>query len=100
LSPSSPSSSSAMVLGTSKGTISCSSSTTGSGATSTTATGSDPTRAPFDYAFGCGGAGCFAWLVGGERSGAAPGRSVSVPALEGRERGGRAGKGKVTGKEA
>ncbi|KAJ7712787.1 hypothetical protein B0H14DRAFT_3523740 [Mycena olivaceomarginata] len=104
LSPSSPSSSLATVLGTSKGTISSSSSSasagSGSGAASTTATGSDPTRAPFNYAFGCGGVGYFAWLVGSERSGAAPGRSVSVPALEGRERGGRAGKGKVTGKGA
>ncbi|KAJ7348135.1 hypothetical protein DFH08DRAFT_1080245 [Mycena albidolilacea] len=55
--------------------------------------GNDPTRAPFNYAFGCGGVGYFAWLVGGERSGAAPGRSVSVPALgrkDGEEGRGRA----------
>ncbi|KAF7377920.1 O-methyltransferase [Mycena sanguinolenta] len=29
-----------------------------------TPTGSDPTRAPFNYAFGCGGVGYFAWLEG------------------------------------
>jgi hypothetical protein len=37
-----------------------------------TATGSDPTRAPFNYTFGCGGVGYFAWLEG-EGWSAAPG---------------------------
>ncbi|KAF7368821.1 O-methyltransferase [Mycena venus] len=31
---------------------------------STSTIGSDPTRAPFNYAFGCGGVGYFGWLEG------------------------------------
>ncbi|KAJ6551774.1 hypothetical protein B0H19DRAFT_1297609 [Mycena capillaripes] len=37
---------------------------TGSLSASTSSTGSDPTRAPFNYAFGCGGVGYFGWLEG------------------------------------
>ncbi|KAJ6555119.1 O-methyltransferase [Mycena vulgaris] len=33
-------------------------------ATASASQGSDPTRAPFNYAFGCGGVGYFAWLEG------------------------------------
>ncbi|KAJ7910449.1 O-methyltransferase-domain-containing protein [Mycena leptocephala] len=32
--------------------------------TNTSTSGADPTRAPFNYAFGCGGVGYFAWLEG------------------------------------
>ncbi|KAJ7143712.1 hypothetical protein C8R44DRAFT_845906 [Mycena epipterygia] len=48
--------------------MSTSTSATPPTATLTTSTstgaGSDPTRAPFNYAFGCGGVGYFAWLEG------------------------------------
>ncbi|KAJ7348099.1 O-methyltransferase [Mycena albidolilacea] len=100
MSPPFSSSSSAMALGVSssvnKSTSAATASSSASTAASTpaTATGSDPTRAPFNYAFGCGGVGYFAWLEG-EGWGAAPGEVRAGVVGEGMGRNG--GKGR-TGK--
>ncbi|KAJ7910454.1 O-methyltransferase [Mycena leptocephala] len=45
-------------------TNSLNASTSSTTSTSTNTSGADPTRAPFNYAFGCGGVGYFAWLEG------------------------------------
>ncbi|KAJ7244419.1 hypothetical protein B0H12DRAFT_1129472 [Mycena haematopus] len=67
--------------GLSTGDLSTSSNVTGSvskststASATTTTSGSDPTRAPFNYAFGCGGVGYFAWLEGEGWTGAGEGK--------------------------
>ncbi|KAJ6461096.1 O-methyltransferase [Mycena sanguinolenta] len=56
---------SSIPAGSSSGASGLSTSTSSTNTPSaTTIAGSDPTRAPFNYAFGCGGVGYFAWLEG------------------------------------
>ncbi|KAJ7349248.1 hypothetical protein DFH08DRAFT_936167 [Mycena albidolilacea] len=69
-----PFSSSSLAMSTSIAVSSSSASISAS--TPATATGSNPTHAPFNYVFRCGGVGYFAWLEG-EGWGTLPGEMVT-----------------------